>query len=551
MTVTKFPRTIKLVVIGASGVGKTSIRGRYISQRFSTGYRATIGADFITKVVKVDDSEEGETVALQIWDTAGQERFSSLSSAFFRGADAAILVFDVNTRETMHALEKWWDEFKVHAPLREEDGDVGSFCVVLVGNKVDLEGDMDVVSHEEAGAFMDKLVPPELYREEDEDEDDPLAASQMTARPTTPAIAYPSSPLQSPHSSLTPHSRAQSKSVSPHRRKSRSKSTGPRPYASSSVSGLSIYHTPSSSVYDQFESARGSPELSGSYPPMSIGSLSTGNLSAVTLTPNNWGQFDPHHEDDLNDHMTRTRGTLHSVASSASATESFYSAFSTRPGGSSRERPSTPQSQSHSPLHSNLHASFQSHSHSLLRSSSHPHLHSHTHSRPHSPSLLKLPSSPLRTEPLGTSSTANNISSIKGDALAGPRLFFASAKTGEGIPDVFEYVARRVVRRWDYEYSLEREREEEEEERALNGHGNGVYDGDREYGMRLGSGGRNGKQRQKQHGVAVNGHANGNGIRVQGSNGISEMTTTMRGRAREWTSRANGMSAGMGSCCSS
>ncbi|KAJ4464125.1 P-loop containing nucleoside triphosphate hydrolase protein, partial [Lentinula edodes] len=132
-------RTIKLVVIGAAGVGKTSIRGQYISQRFSTGYRATIGADFITKVVQVDEregSEETERVTLQIWDTAGQERFSSLSSAFFRGADAAVLVFDVNAPETLRVLVKWWEEFKVHAPL--EDDELGGFCCVVVGNKVDL-----------------------------------------------------------------------------------------------------------------------------------------------------------------------------------------------------------------------------------------------------------------------------------------------------------------------------------------------------------------------------------------------------------------------------
>ncbi|KAJ3849009.1 P-loop containing nucleoside triphosphate hydrolase protein, partial [Lentinula lateritia] len=132
-------RTVKLVVIGAAGVGKTSIRGQYISQRFSTGYRATIGADFITKVVQVDEREgsgETERATLQIWDTAGQERFSSLSSAFFRGADAAVLVFDVNAPETLRALVKWWEEFKVHAPL--EDDELGSFCCVVVGNKVDL-----------------------------------------------------------------------------------------------------------------------------------------------------------------------------------------------------------------------------------------------------------------------------------------------------------------------------------------------------------------------------------------------------------------------------
>ncbi|KAF9033977.1 hypothetical protein BDZ89DRAFT_538474 [Hymenopellis radicata] len=81
--------TIKVVVIGASGVGKTSLRSQYITSRFSTGYRATIGADFISKTITVPGAEE-EEVVLQIWDTAGQERFSSLSTAFFRRADAVL-----------------------------------------------------------------------------------------------------------------------------------------------------------------------------------------------------------------------------------------------------------------------------------------------------------------------------------------------------------------------------------------------------------------------------------------------------------------------------
>ncbi|KAG2339947.1 hypothetical protein BDR05DRAFT_840082, partial [Suillus weaverae] len=127
-------RTIKLVVIGASGVGKTSLRGQYISGRFSTGYRATIGADFITKSLP-DPKTPSESISLQIWDTAGQERFSSLSSAFFRGADAVLLMFDVSAPETMHALTKWWEEFKHRAPVSDEE--VNNFCCVVVGNKMD------------------------------------------------------------------------------------------------------------------------------------------------------------------------------------------------------------------------------------------------------------------------------------------------------------------------------------------------------------------------------------------------------------------------------
>ncbi|PFH45412.1 hypothetical protein AMATHDRAFT_102940, partial [Amanita thiersii Skay4041] len=128
-------RTVKLVVIGASGVGKTTLRAKYISGRFLTGYRATIGADFIAKSL-LHPTKPDELVTLQIWDTAGQERFSTLSNAFFRGADAVLLMFNVNSRESMEALTKWWDEFRAMAPLRE--GEEYEFCCVVVGNKVDL-----------------------------------------------------------------------------------------------------------------------------------------------------------------------------------------------------------------------------------------------------------------------------------------------------------------------------------------------------------------------------------------------------------------------------
>lgn len=72
-------------------MGKTSLMERYVEHRFSQQYKATIGADFFPKDVIIDD----KAVNLQIWDTAGQERYQSLGSAFYRGADACVLVYVV------------------------------------------------------------------------------------------------------------------------------------------------------------------------------------------------------------------------------------------------------------------------------------------------------------------------------------------------------------------------------------------------------------------------------------------------------------------------
>merc|ERR1712151_199089 len=82
---------LKVIILGDSGVGKTSLMHQYVSKKFSNQYKATIGADFLTKEVQVDD----RLVTMQIWDTAGQERFQSLGVAFYRGADCCVLVFVV------------------------------------------------------------------------------------------------------------------------------------------------------------------------------------------------------------------------------------------------------------------------------------------------------------------------------------------------------------------------------------------------------------------------------------------------------------------------
>jgi len=91
---------LKLIILGESGVGKTSILNQYVSGKFSEEYKATIGADFLTKELTLDD----KLVTLQIWDTAGQERFQSLGSAFYRGSDACVLVYDITNEQSFKKL---------------------------------------------------------------------------------------------------------------------------------------------------------------------------------------------------------------------------------------------------------------------------------------------------------------------------------------------------------------------------------------------------------------------------------------------------------------
>ncbi|KAL6993079.1 hypothetical protein U1Q18_011198 [Sarracenia purpurea var. burkii] len=98
---------LKVIVLGDSGVGKTSLMNQYVYKRFSLRYKATIGADFVTKELEID----GKPVTLQVWDTAGQERFQSLGAAFYRGADCCILVYDVTSLKSFQRLQNWHDEF--------------------------------------------------------------------------------------------------------------------------------------------------------------------------------------------------------------------------------------------------------------------------------------------------------------------------------------------------------------------------------------------------------------------------------------------------------
>eukprot|EP00920_Eleutheroschizon_duboscqi_P037033 GHVT01088747.1.p1 GENE.GHVT01088747.1~~GHVT01088747.1.p1 ORF type:complete len:123 (+),score=2.84 GHVT01088747.1:337-705(+) len=100
---------LKVIILGDSGVGKTSLMNQYVNKKFSTQYKATIGADFLTKDVVIGDKD----VTLQIWDTAGQERFQSLGVAFYRGADCCVLVFDLTSPKSFESLDSWREEFLI------------------------------------------------------------------------------------------------------------------------------------------------------------------------------------------------------------------------------------------------------------------------------------------------------------------------------------------------------------------------------------------------------------------------------------------------------
>lgn len=134
--------TLKLLLIGSSGVGKSAIVRRYTTDEFiEDDANATIGIDYQLKSVCVDQ----KWWKLSLWDTAGQERYRTLTSSYYRGAQGVVLVYDVTDRESFESLSSWLKELAMF------QGDVPPVCL-LVGNKVDLEHQR-VVSTEEGSAF--------------------------------------------------------------------------------------------------------------------------------------------------------------------------------------------------------------------------------------------------------------------------------------------------------------------------------------------------------------------------------------------------------------
>ncbi|KAL7842963.1 hypothetical protein AOLI_G00244750 [Acnodon oligacanthus] len=132
---------LKVVLVGNSGVGKSSMMTRFVDHRFTNMYRATIGVDFLTKEVTVDKNSvilqggrHAGCLLFRVWDTAGSERFHSLGSTLYRGAHCCLLVFDLSSAASFSALDGWHTEFLLQAA----PADLTTFPFVVVGNKTDL-----------------------------------------------------------------------------------------------------------------------------------------------------------------------------------------------------------------------------------------------------------------------------------------------------------------------------------------------------------------------------------------------------------------------------
>ncbi|XP_056592832.1 ras-related protein Rab-6A isoform X2 [Triplophysa dalaica] len=129
-------RKFKLVFLGEQSVGKTSLITRFMYDSFDNTYQATIGIDFLSKTMYLED----RTIRLQLWDTAGQERFRSLIPSYIRDSAAAVVVYDITNVNSFQQTTKWIDDVRT-----ERGGDV---IIMLVGNKTDLADKRQVAIEE-------------------------------------------------------------------------------------------------------------------------------------------------------------------------------------------------------------------------------------------------------------------------------------------------------------------------------------------------------------------------------------------------------------------
>jgi len=124
--------SIKFVIVGDSGVGKTNILNRYIRNAFYLDGKSTIGIELETKMFKIQD----KYIKLNIWDTAGQERFKSVTQAYYKGSKGAIMVYDITRENTFNNIDNWFKEIK--------DSAMSDMNLILIGNKSDLENKRQV-----------------------------------------------------------------------------------------------------------------------------------------------------------------------------------------------------------------------------------------------------------------------------------------------------------------------------------------------------------------------------------------------------------------------
>ena len=138
-----FDEKIKIMIIGESKIGKTSLISRYCNNEFYGAYLSTIGIDFQIKNIMLNNKK----IRLQIWDTAGEERYRNIAKNYFQSSDGFIVVYDISNSDSFDKLDNWIEQIKNNSQEKSK--------MILFGNKSDLE-DIRQVSKEEGEEYARK-----------------------------------------------------------------------------------------------------------------------------------------------------------------------------------------------------------------------------------------------------------------------------------------------------------------------------------------------------------------------------------------------------------
>ncbi|KAG7692893.1 hypothetical protein KL930_004240 [Ogataea haglerorum] len=142
-----FDKTMKLLLVGDSGVGKSCLLLRFVDDKFNPSFITTIGIDFKIKTIELN----GSKIKLQVWDTAGQERFRTITTAYYRGAMGIIIVYDVCDENSFDSVKKWYQTVNQHAKDEAQ--------LFLVGNKCD-DTESRQVSEKQGEQLAEELNVP-------------------------------------------------------------------------------------------------------------------------------------------------------------------------------------------------------------------------------------------------------------------------------------------------------------------------------------------------------------------------------------------------------
>ena len=138
---------LKIVLLGDSGVGKTNLISRYISNKFEKDTKSTIDVEFFCKTFKVN---KDKIIKMELWDTAGQERYKSITSVYYKGAKGAFIVYDITSKKSFDNIDKWITEIK-----EKNNNEVK---LVIIGNKIDLDNNREITFEEAKNKFKDKNI---------------------------------------------------------------------------------------------------------------------------------------------------------------------------------------------------------------------------------------------------------------------------------------------------------------------------------------------------------------------------------------------------------